>query len=132
MSQTYIKNYTNYYDIRGVEIKVTAPARFDSQTDKIVADMELDNQAVKIAQEKYRKLFAYVSPDEIKQLRKKWNLTQKQFAEVIGWSPSTVALYEVGEIPTTSNNRLLKILIKDPRVMEEFIAENKKSQELEG
>ncbi|CDI60155.1 Xre family toxin-antitoxin system [Lactobacillus helveticus CIRM-BIA 104] len=29
-------------------------------------------------------------------------MTQKQFAKVIGCSPSTVALYEVGEIPTKS------------------------------
>ncbi|MEN2379880.1 helix-turn-helix domain-containing protein [Lactobacillus helveticus] len=49
-------------------------------------------------------------------------MTQKQFAKVIGWSPSTVALYEVGEIPTKSNNRLLKVMIKDSNVMKEFIA----------
>lgn len=132
MEKTYVKNYTNYYDVRGVEIKVTAPARFNAKTNKIITDMELDNQAVKIAQDKYRKMFDYVSPDDIKKLRKQWNLTQKEFAAIIGWSPSTIALYEVGEIPTTSNNRLLKILIKDSHVMEEFIEENEKSKKLEG
>lgn len=125
MVKTYVKDYTNTFDIRGVEIEVTAPARFDSQTGKIVADMQLDNQAVKLAQDKFRKQFDFISPNDIKNLRKKWNLSQKQLAEVIGWSPSTVALYEVGEIPTKSNNRLLKILIKDNQVMRDFIQESK-------
>lgn len=125
MVKTYVKDYTNTFDIRGIEIEVTAPARFDSQTGKIVADMQLDNQAIKLAQDKFRKQFDFVSPNDIKNLRKKWNLSQKQLAEVIGWSPSTVALYEVGEIPTKSNNRLLKILIKDNQVMRDFIQESK-------
>ena len=125
MVKTYVKDYTNTFDIRGIEIEVTAPARFDSQTGKIVADMQLDNQAIKLAQDKFRKQFDFVSPNDIKNLRKKWNLSQKQLAEVIGWSPSTVALYEGGEIPTKSNNRLLKILIKDNQVMRDFIQESK-------
>ncbi|MBN6049326.1 helix-turn-helix domain-containing protein [Lactobacillus helveticus] len=58
-------------------------------------------------------------------------MTQKQFAKVIGWSPSTVALYEVGEIPTKSNNRLLKVMIKGSNVMKEFIAESKADSDLE-
>lgn len=128
MTKTYIKDYTNTYDIRGIEIEVTSPARFDSKTDKVVPDMELDDKAVRIAQEKYREKFSFVNPEDIKNLRKKWNLTQRELAQIIGWSPSTVALYEVGEIPTISNNRLLKILIKDPRVMEEFIEENNESE----
>lgn len=92
--------------------------------------MELDNQAVKMAQEKYRKKYNYVSPKDIKALRQKWNLTQKQLANIIGWSPSTIALYEVGEIPTKSNNRLLKVLIKDPQAMKDFITESKEQEEL--
>lgn len=92
--------------------------------------MELDNQAVKMAQEKYRKKYNYVSPKDIKALRQKWNLTQKQLANIIGWSPSTIALYEVGEIPTKSNNRLLKVLIENPQAMKDFITESKEQEEL--
>lgn len=128
---TSIKNYTNTFNIRGKEIKITAPARFDDSTQKVVPDMTLDNAAIKIAQDKYREMFDFVKPEEIKALRQKRNLTQKQFAKVIGWSPSTVALYEVGEIPTKSNNRLLKVMIKDSNVMKEFIVESKADSDLE-
>ena len=109
MTKTYVKNYTNTFEIKGETIEVTAPARFDSKTNKIIDDMELDNRAIKMAQNKYLKKFNVIGPIDIKALRKKWNLTQ-QLANVIGWSSLTIALYEVGEIPTKSNNRLLKVL----------------------
>lgn len=76
-------------------------------------------------------LIDIVAPTDIKNLRKKWKLSQRAFAKIIGWSPSTIALYEAGEIPTTGNNRLLKILIKDSKVMEEFIQESKNDDKLE-
>ncbi|NRO90506.1 hypothetical protein IMAU10142_00522 [Lactobacillus helveticus] len=46
---TSIKNYTNTFNIRGKEIEITAPARFDDATQKVVPDMKLDNAAVKMA-----------------------------------------------------------------------------------
>ncbi|RVU71590.1 MULTISPECIES: type II TA system antitoxin MqsA family protein [Lactobacillus] len=130
MTTTSIKNYTNTFNIRGTEIEITAPARINNATGEVVPDMELDNTAIKMAQDKYRKKFNFVGPEDIKKLRQKWQLSQKEFAKVIGWSPSTVALYEVGEIPTKSNNRLLKVMIKDPKVMEAFIAESKADDNL--
>ena len=112
---SYIANYTNTYDIRGHEIEITAPARFD-------------DQAAKLALEKFHKIYGVVSPEKMKNLRKKWNLSQRKFAKVLGWSPSTAALYETGAIPNVSKNRLLKILIKDDKVMKEFIEDSQKNE----
>ena len=125
---SYIANYTNTYDIRGHEIEITAPARFDDQTHEVIPDLKLDDQAAKLALEKFRKIYGVVSPEKMKNLRKKWNLSQRKFAKVLGWNPSTVALYETGAIPNVSNNRLLKILIKDDKVMKEFIEDSQKNE----
>lgn len=123
--KTYIKNHTNTFNIRGTEIEVTMPARFNAETDALVADSELDDAAVVCAQEKYRQKFDVITPNEIKNLRKKWHFSQREFAKIIGWSPSTVALYEAGEIPTVANNRLLKVLQKSDQTMQSFIFESK-------
>lgn len=125
---SYIANYTNTYDIRGHEIEITAPARFDDQTHEVIPDLKLDDQAAKLALEKFRQIYGVVSPEKMKNLRKKWNLSQRKFAKVLGQSPSTVALYETGAIPNVSNNRLLKILIKDDKVMKEFIEDSQKNE----
>ena len=125
---SYIANYTNTYDIRGHEIEITAPARFEDQTHEVIPDLKLDDQAAKLALEKFREIYGVVSPEKMKNLRKKWNLSQRKFAKVLGWSPSTVALYETGAILNVSNNRLLKILIKDDKVMKEFIEDSQKNE----
>ena len=125
---SYIANYTNTYDIRGHEIEITASARFEDQTHEVIPDLKLDDQAAKLALEKFREIYGVVSPEKMKNLRKKWNLSQRKFAKVLGWSPSTVALYETGAIPNVSNNRLLKILIKDDKVMKEFIEDSQKNE----
>lgn len=125
---SYIADYTNTYDIRGHKIEITAPARFDDQTHEVIPDLKLDDQAAKLALEKFRKLYGVVSPEQMKALRKKWDLSQRKFAKVLGWSPSTIALYEAGAVPTNGNNRLLKILIKDDTMMKEFIEDSKNSE----
>ena len=43
---------------------------------------------------------------------------------MIGWSPLTITLYEVGEIPTKS------FLIKPPQAMKDFIEESEDQEEL--
>lgn len=125
---SYIANYTNTYDIRGHEIEITAPARFDDQTHEVIPDLKLDDQVAKLALEKFRQIYGVVAPEKMKNLRKKWNLSQRKFAKVLGWNPSTVALYETRAIPNVSNNRLLKILIKDDKVMKEFIEDSQKNE----
>ncbi|HBN37878.1 transcriptional regulator [Lactobacillus johnsonii] len=125
---SYIANYTNSYDIRGHEIVITAPARFDEKTGKVMADLELDDYAAKLALEKYRKQFDIVSPKDIKNLRHHWDFSQAKLAEVLGWNVATVAIYEAGGLPSVSDNRLLKILISSPKVMQKFIDDSKKEE----
>lgn len=125
---SYVKNFTNSYDIRGHQITITAPAKFDDNTHKVIPDLELDDQAAQLALAKFREQYHVVSPTDIKALRQKWHLSQRQLAHVLGWSPSTIALYEADALPTNGNNRLLKILIKNDQVMKEFIEDSQKDE----
>lgn len=81
---SYIANYTNTYDIRRHEIEITASARFEDQTHEVIPDLKLDDQAAKLALEKFREIYGVVSPEKMKNLRKKWNLSQRKFAKVLG------------------------------------------------
>lgn len=129
MTQTYIKNHTNTFLIHGHEYTVTAPARFDSVTNKLVDDTKLDDQAVEIANAMYRKDLDLVSPDDIKRYRAKVGLSQREFAKLLGWSPNTVALYETGAFPSESNNQLLKALMSDNHLLNNFIQQNEDKQQ---
>lgn len=108
MTQTYVKDYTNSYIVRGKEYEVIAPARFDKQTNEIVPDSELDDAAAEMANAMYRKEFDVVTPEQIKTFRKSNGLSQRDLSKMLGWSKTTVALYEAGAIPNEANNILLQ------------------------
>ncbi len=68
----------------------------------------------------------------LKNLRHHWNFSKEKFAEVLGWNVATIALYEAGAVPSISDNRLLKILIKNPKLMEKFIEDSEKRRIIKG
>lgn len=124
MAQTYIKNHTNTFLIHGHSYTVTMPARFDTTTHQLVDDKTLDDAAVEQANQLYRHDFNLITPAELKQYRQKTGLTQRQLAEVLDWSPNTIALYETGALPTKSNSKILRALMVDDHFLEILMAQD--------
>lgn len=120
----YQKEYTTTYTINGHEYTVTAPALFDSDTNELLPDKELDNKAVEIARQLYRDDMGFISPDDLKKYRAKIGLSQRNLAELTGLSPNTIALYEAGAFPTVANNRILKSLINNDEVLKQYLDDN--------
>lgn len=121
----YKKDYTTTYTINGHEYTVTAPALFDSDTNQLLPDKTLDDQAAEIARQRYRTDMGLLSPKKIKQYRAKTGLSQRDLAELTGLSPNTVALYEAGAFPTKANNRMLKALIANDAVLKQYLTDSK-------
>lgn len=130
MASTYIKDYTNTFIIHDHEYKVTAPARFECGSDRLLDDNQLDDHAVEMANQMYRDDQGIVSPIEIKNYRAKIGLNQREFAELLGWSPNTVALYETGAFPSKANNKLLKALMKDAQILRTYLSLDDKLNKL--
>jgi putative zinc finger/helix-turn-helix YgiT family protein len=126
-AKTYTKVHEDTFEIRGHVYKVEALARFDVETNELVYDEELDDQAIEKAQNMYRKEFGYIFPSEIIQYRAKLGITQREFAKVLGWSQTTIALYEKGALPSENNNNLLKSLFKNDDVLLTFYEGTKAS-----
>lgn len=94
----YQKNFTTTYTINGHEYTVTAPALFDSNTNKLIPDKELDDQAAEIARQQYRNDMGLLSPQDLKQYRAKVGLSQRNLAELTGLSPNTISALRSGSI----------------------------------
>jgi len=90
----------------------------------LIDDSELDDRAAEKAREIYREEFGLLSPERIRNFRNRLTLNQQDFAQLIGVSPNTMALYEAGAFPTTAHNRLLKLLMHDDRNIRDYIAAN--------
>lgn len=62
----------------------------------------------------YRENNSILSPKDITQIRMKYNLSQRQFGRVLGWSETIFSQYERGRIPDRSHNDVL-VLVEEPR-----------------
>lgn len=82
----------------------------------IIPDIESEN--LEKAYNLYRKNKGVVSPEEIKNFRKKHGLSQRSLAEKLGWSPATINRYEQGAIPEPAHNEVLKRLLTGEGVRE--------------
>lgn len=126
METTYVKSIDEIYTIRGEKITVNAPTRFNSKTNEQVFDEELDNRAVNQALDVYRANHNVISPSRIKALRHKFGLNQRDFASLLAWSPTTIATYETGALPSKANDQFLKSLESDDSSFANRLYENTK------
>ncbi len=121
------RDYKQKFTIRGESFEVTAPALFDDITNELLYDEELDDKAIEMANNQYRNAHGFVYPNEIKEFREKLNISGRDLAALIGFSPTTVVMYENGALPTESNSRKLKDLINNENSFKNFYESNKTS-----
>jgi putative zinc finger/helix-turn-helix YgiT family protein len=64
------------------------------------------------AYRKYRELNGLLQPEDIKEIREKYGLSQRALARFLGWGEITVQRYESGALQSNAHNFLL-LLMKD-------------------
>lgn len=108
----YIKDYTTIYIFGGKKYEVTAPARFDEETNQPVYDPELDDYALEQAMTAYRKDMGFFDPEKLKSWRLSQDLSYIDMALVTGLSVNTLKLYEAGAFPSSADNIAIKKLLQ--------------------
>ncbi|MCI2802876.1 type II TA system antitoxin MqsA family protein [Staphylococcus pettenkoferi] len=104
--RTYIKKGTEVFKVRGQEIEVESEFCFDIETNEKVFNEELDEIAINKAFDMYREQNNILSKEKIKEIRDKYGLSLREFAELTGISKASLTRYEKGAIPTKVNNNL--------------------------
>jgi len=66
------------------------------------------------AYRQYRQKHGYVQPEEITAFRKKYDLTQKELAALLGWGDVTLSRYENGCLQDEAHDKSLHLAM-DPR-----------------
>ncbi len=74
----------------------------------------------------YRKNHNMLQPAEIKEIRKKYGLTQGELSRILGWGAVTLSRYENGSLQDNTHDRALK-LIRDAQNLMRLIKENPES-----
>lgn len=99
---------------RKEEFEVTYHYYLCEDTNEQFTNDELDSINLIQVHNLYREKYGIPFTEEIKEIRKKYNVSASKMSEILGLGANTYRLYEEGEIPSVSNGRLI-LAIKDPK-----------------
>lgn len=123
---TYIKKHKHTYIIRGKEITFISSRRFCQNCNNLIYDSKLDNEAGYKALEIYNQKYG-IEKEKIINLRKQYQLSQAQFAKIIGCAKKTLISYEKGTAAPNENYVILiNTLLLKPDIIKTLIEANKR------
>ena len=99
-----IKNTTETFHVRGIDVTITSPARICENCGEIIFDEVLDDEKLKLVYRAYREQKGMLQPEEIRAIRERRNLTQEECSKVLGFN---VARYENGSLQSEEENESL-------------------------
>ncbi|MDD2716780.1 MAG: DUF4065 domain-containing protein [Candidatus Wallbacteria bacterium] len=124
---------TETFKIRNEAIQVKTKLLKCKKCHEEFEDPESKEDCLKMAYEIYREKFKWMKPEEIRKLRKEYDLTQKELASLLGFGEVTLSRYENGALQDETHDQVLK-LAQNPenliRLMEtnSSIAEKRKRE----
>ena len=132
------------YKVKGEAIEVCARVKQCKECGEEIFDFEYDTENLKKAYSIYRKKHNLLSSKEIVSLRKRYKLSQRAFAALIGCTQATIARYERGSVQDLAYNSVMQLMenpdnvqslldskralldVKDAMALECILEENKK------
>jgi len=82
--------------------------------DEIFTNKQIDELNLNQVHNQYRLKYNLPFPDEIKMIREKYGLSASKMSGILGFGTNGYRNYEVGEVPSLSNSRLIQ-MANDPK-----------------
>ncbi len=123
-SVTHVIERDETLEIKGEPITTLTPIRICNACDEEIYDKELDGPSLSHAFDIYRMKHRLIMPAEIRALRERYGLSQRNLAALIGLGEITIHRYENGSLPDEAQNQLLRF-IGDVRNMRRLFEDRK-------
>lgn len=113
------------YNVKGEVIEILVNVYICCNCNETIYDRELDTENLRCLYNEYRKRHDILGPDDFRRIRKKYGLSQRGLAILLGWSQTTVVRYEGNSIASLSHNEQIKRLDNDLQYFTELYNRNK-------
>lgn len=123
MVDTRITEKYETLNVRGQEITLKVKVRICLECGNSIFDEELDDETLKMFYDEYRRLNNLLFPEEIKKIREKYNMSQTEFAKLLGMGEKTIARYENGAIQERVHDNLIRV-VNNPNVFADLVERN--------
>lgn len=111
------------YDVCGEAVEVAAQVLVCVECGEEFFCEKLDNAALVLAYNEYRRRHKLLFPEEIRRIREQYGLSQRSFAKLLNWGDKTICRYENGSIQDKAHNSLL-LFLREPENMRTYLTEN--------
>ncbi|MFA6866753.1 MAG: type II toxin-antitoxin system MqsA family antitoxin [Clostridia bacterium] len=105
-----VEKMTRTFNVKGVNIKASIYIYKCVTCGEEVWDEENEKKNEKIVFSAYRLKMHLLQPEEIKKIRKMYNLSQSLFSKLLGFGAKTITRYENGSIQDISHDNLIRLL----------------------
>jgi putative zinc finger/helix-turn-helix YgiT family protein len=96
------------YTVRGRKLAVPVKAEVCAECGERLGSDEQDETVLGAVYEAYRREEDLLTPEQIKQIRKRYRLSQKSFAALLGMSEATVNRYEKGALQDQTHDTAIR------------------------
>ena len=100
--------------VRGEDIEVEAAFYICEACGCDFEPMDMEHDPLDAAYRVYRDLHGLLQPEEIRGIRNRYGLTQKEMSSLLGWGSVTLSRYENGALQDEAHNTTLE-LIRDEK-----------------
>lgn len=103
---------TEEIEVRGELIPVELAFLRCSECGEEFRDASSSQDPLEVAYREYRRRHDMVQPESLRALRARYDLTQRQLADLLGWGVATVSRYENGALQDDAHDRMLKLAME--------------------
>lgn len=106
------------FDVRGETIRLDLPVTVCPACGTSEVEDDLDPAAMAFAE--YRKRRGLLTPEQVREIRERYSLSQKSFAALLGMSEATINRYEGGGLQDDTHDQVIRAC-GDPDVMRDCL-----------
>jgi putative zinc finger/helix-turn-helix YgiT family protein len=111
---------------KGEKVKFIITYKYCSNTNQYSESEEMMNENSLRMKDAYRNKMGLLTSKEIKDIRKKYSISQADLAKIIGIGKKTITRYENHQVQDKAYDRILRKISKDPSWFLELVKDSKK------
>jgi len=104
-----VKKKIEKFTVKGEPIEQENDVVYCLTCGEEIFNEEYDSKNLERAYDEYRKKHNLLTSNDIKEIRKKYGLSQKDFARILGFGEVTITRYENGTIQDKANDNLMQM-----------------------
>ena len=115
IEQEYYIDKRIFKEYKGVDVNVEENVPICKKCGNELVINNIEDENLKRIYNKYREIKNIITPSEIKNLRNKYDISQRELTAILDFGKMTINRYENGSLPSKSQSDYLRLIANDPK-----------------